>query len=46
VRGHVPATAKESIRKKLLNLGVDAASIYGDLPGLATALKDSYGIDR
>jgi hypothetical protein len=31
----VPAAAKEPIRKQLLNLGIDAASVYGDLDGLA-----------
>jgi hypothetical protein len=42
----VSHSAKEMIRRQLLNLGVDAASIYGDLPGLAVALKDSHGVDR
>lgn len=46
VQAVIPADAKERIRKQLLNLGIDAASVYGDLASLVVAIKDVHGIGR
>jgi hypothetical protein len=42
----IPFVAKDRLKTELFLLGIDAASIYGDLEGLAVRLKSAYEIDR
>ena len=40
----VPAGCKAALRRELLSLRVDAFAVFGDLPALATRLKEAYGV--